>query len=150
MKNSTEDRARIENGSLRDGTGPLGNSPHAEAYMAQLNAIERFRAVPTNWSTSPVVAPNAEQTAAAQHGLLMLLLEDVPAPKLVLLNDGTLAAFWRSGVMAKCMRASILMPMANSPGRPRGSSTSRLARGQVARCHLRWLVDAYSLTIIPL
>ncbi|MES2074206.1 MAG: hypothetical protein V4462_01170 [Pseudomonadota bacterium] len=97
MKNSTEDRARIENGSLRDGTGPLGNSPHAEAYMVQLNAVERFRAVPTNWSTSPVVAPNAEQTAAAKHGLLMLLREEVPAPKVMLLNDGTLAAFWRHG-----------------------------------------------------
>ncbi len=78
---------------------PLSSSPHMDAYMTQLSTIERFRAAPTNWSTSPVAAPNLEQTVAAQRGLLLLLLEDVPAPKVMLMNDGTLAAFWRRGDM---------------------------------------------------
>ncbi|MBJ7313343.1 hypothetical protein ACFOLJ_09815 [Rugamonas sp. CCM 8940] len=77
----------------------LGSSALMDAYAAQLDEIERLRAVPANWSTLPVAAPNAEQLASAQRGLLMLLLEGVPAPKVMLMNDGTLAAFWRHSDM---------------------------------------------------
>lgn len=68
---------------------------HVDAYAAQLNAIEHMRAKPANWSAAPVAAPDAARTDAAQRGLIMLLLAGVPAPTLMLLNDGTVAAFWR-------------------------------------------------------
>ncbi|MDQ1920418.1 hypothetical protein [Massilia pseudoviolaceinigra] len=59
------------------------------------NAIEHLRAMPANWSATPVAAPDAAQIEAAQRGLIMLMLAGVPAPALMLLNDGTVAAFWR-------------------------------------------------------
>lgn len=68
---------------------------HIDAYAAQFSAIERLRAKPANWSAAPVTAPDSARTDAAQRGLIMLLLAGVPAPTLMLLNDGTVAAFWR-------------------------------------------------------
>ncbi|MFB9241427.1 hypothetical protein IV454_07485 [Massilia antarctica] len=66
-----------------------------DAYADQLNEIEHLRARPANWSTAPVAAPDTARTNAAQRGLIMLLLAGIPAPTLMLLNDGTVAAFWR-------------------------------------------------------
>ena len=71
------------------------SAPCLDAYAAQLNAIEHLRAKPANWSANPVSAPDAARTDAAQRGLIMLLLAGVPAPTVMLLNDGTVAAFWR-------------------------------------------------------
>lgn len=71
------------------------SAAHVDAYAVQLNAIEHMRARPANWSAAPVTAPDAARTDAAQRGLIMLLLAGVPAPTLMLLNDGTVAAFWR-------------------------------------------------------
>jgi hypothetical protein len=71
------------------------SAPCLDAYAAQLNAIEHLRARPANWSANPVSAPDAARTGAAQRGLIMLLLAGIPAPTVMLLNDGTVAAFWR-------------------------------------------------------
>lgn len=71
------------------------SAPCLDAYAVQLNAIEHLRSRPANWSENPVSAPDAARTDAAQRGLIMLLLAGIPAPTVMLLNDGTVAAFWR-------------------------------------------------------
>lgn len=76
----------------------LGIPVRLEAYEAQFEAIERLRLLPANWSTSPTEAPNAEQTQAAQIGLIKLYLTGIAAPKIMLLDGGTLAAYWRRGM----------------------------------------------------
>lgn len=88
------DASRALLGSLPSRAAEL-SAPCLNAYAAQLNAIEQLRARPANWSANPVSAPDAARTDAAQRGLIMLLLARVPAPTVMLLNDGTVAAFWR-------------------------------------------------------
>jgi hypothetical protein len=72
-------------------------STRVNAYEAQFDTIERLCAAPANWADSPAVAPDADQVNAAQRGLFMLLLENIPAPNVMLHNDGTLGAYWRHG-----------------------------------------------------
>jgi hypothetical protein len=73
---------------------PLGAE---DAYDAPFYAIYRLRIAPANWSTNPAEAPNDLQVNVAQNVLAMLALAGLPAPKIMLLDDGTLGAFWRRG-----------------------------------------------------
>lgn len=73
----------------------LSGSARMEAYASQFEVIERLRAVPVNWSTSSATLPSAEQVRAAQMAVIGLYVAGVPAPSIMLLDEGTLGCFWR-------------------------------------------------------
>jgi AcrR family transcriptional regulator len=75
----------------------LNGSARLEAFEEQMDVIERLRTAPTNWSSAAAEAPSAEQVHAAQRGLISLFLAGLPAPRVMLVSDGTLGAYWRRG-----------------------------------------------------
>lgn len=75
----------------------ISGSPLMSEYESALDAISRYRDFPSNWSEVDAVTPSTEQIHAAQKGLLQLFMAGVPAPKMMLLDEGVIGAFWRSG-----------------------------------------------------
>ncbi len=75
----------------------LHTPERALAYEAQFEAIDRLGLVPKNWSLDPAATPKAEQTLAARSGLIRLYLAGIPAPKMMVQEDGTVGAYWRRG-----------------------------------------------------
>jgi hypothetical protein len=75
----------------------LSGGTLVEAYQAQFDTIERYRSAPSNWSSGPVSAPTEEQVRVARRALLQLFFAKVPAPKVMLLDEGVIGAYWRRG-----------------------------------------------------
>ncbi|MCE5360668.1 MAG: hypothetical protein JJ714_06735 [Acidithiobacillus sp.] len=77
---------------------PLSNPSDLMAfYHSSYDAIDRLAAASTNWSVRPAQAPNIDQIYAARLGLLRLWISNAPEPKIMLLDEGTLGAFWWDG-----------------------------------------------------
>ena len=56
-----------------------------------------YRAHVSNWNGEATDVPSEEQKNAAFLGLANLVLALIPAPSPMLLEDGTIGAFWRRG-----------------------------------------------------
>ena len=64
-------------------------------FDAQFAMIDYLKSSPFNWSMSEVATPSAEQVNMARKALSIMVLTGIPAPKLMLLNDGTIGAYWQ-------------------------------------------------------
>lgn len=74
---------------------PVRSSPITVDYSAQLATIARHMAAPANWSIAQAEAPSMEQALVAQSALLAMMFDGIPAPRIMLLDAGTLGGFWR-------------------------------------------------------
>ncbi|TBO31319.1 hypothetical protein EYS42_08720 [Aquabacterium lacunae] len=74
---------------------PLSVNSKATDFNAQFSAIERFKSSPANWSMAEAEAPSEEQANIAQRALIAMIMAGIPAPKLMLLDGGTIGAYWR-------------------------------------------------------
>lgn len=73
----------------------LSVSSKTTDFHAQFAAIERFKSAPSNWSMTEAEAPSEEQSRVAQRALIAMMVASVPAPKAMLLDGGTIGAYWR-------------------------------------------------------
>lgn len=74
---------------------PLSVSSTTTDFHAQFAAIERFKSAPSNWSMTEAEAPSEDQSRAAQRALITMMVASVPAPKTMLLDGGTIGAYWQ-------------------------------------------------------
>lgn len=74
---------------------PISLSSRAADYATQLEAIERLKVAPGNWSMAEAMAPSDQQALVSQDALIAMMLAALPAPRMMLLAGGTLGAFWR-------------------------------------------------------
>ncbi len=80
---------------------PISLSSRAADYAAQLEAIERLKVAPGNWSMAEAMAPSDQQALVSRDALIAMMLAALPAPRMMLLGGGTLGAFWkRDGIYA--------------------------------------------------
>ncbi len=68
--------------------------PKRSIYGNALRAIDGLCQSPLNYSEHTPDAPGEAQVEAAKAGLLKLATNNLPEPKIMLLDDGTLGAFW--------------------------------------------------------
>jgi hypothetical protein len=74
---------------------PLSVNSKTTDFDTQLAVIEHFKSSPSNWSASEVEAPSEEQVRVAQKAFITMMLNSIPAPKAMLLDGGTIGAYWR-------------------------------------------------------
>jgi hypothetical protein len=80
---------------------PISLTSRAADYAAQMEAIERLKAAPANWSMAEAIAPSDVQALVARDALIAMMLAALPAPRVMLLDGGTLGAYWkRDGMYA--------------------------------------------------
>lgn len=80
---------------------PISLTAVAADYAAQMDAIELLKAAPANWSMAKAVAPSDEQALVARDALISMMVAALPAPRVMLLDGGTLGAYWkRDGIYA--------------------------------------------------
>lgn len=68
-----------------------------DSYEPVFRTVMLYRARVSNWSGEATDVPSEEQKNAALLGLANLVLAFLPAPSPMLLEDGTIGAFWRRG-----------------------------------------------------
>jgi hypothetical protein len=74
---------------------PLSVSSKSTYLDAQLAIIEHFKSAPSNWSTAEAEAPSDEQVRVAKLALITIMINSIPVPKVMLLDGGTIGAYWR-------------------------------------------------------
>jgi hypothetical protein len=73
---------------------PENSESNVADYLAASLSISQLSKKPSNWSHGEIAAPNQKQVSIAYKALLEMLFKDVVFPKIMLLNDGTLGAYW--------------------------------------------------------
>jgi hypothetical protein len=68
-----------------------------DSYEPVFKTVMLYRARVSNWNDDASEVPSDEQKNAALLGLANLVLALLPAPSPMLLEDGTIGAFWRRG-----------------------------------------------------
>ena len=68
-----------------------------DEYRDFFRAIERYSACKAGWNNEHSVTPSASQFESAAIGVANLILGGAPAPNAMLLDDGTIGAYWRRG-----------------------------------------------------
>ena len=68
-----------------------------KAYRPFFSAVEKYEACVAGWRNEHSIAPSSQQIGSAILGVANLMLTGAPAPSPMLLDDGTVGAFWRSG-----------------------------------------------------
>ena len=66
------------------------------AYQEAFQIVDELAARPWNYSDYEPQKPSKEQIEVAKAGLQMFAEAGFPEPKIMLLNDGTLGAYWRN------------------------------------------------------
>jgi hypothetical protein len=73
------------------------DAQNQEEYRNFFRAIDRYQACVAGWNSEHSVAPSASQIESAAMGVVSLMVGGAPAPNAMLLDDGTIGAYWRSG-----------------------------------------------------
>ncbi len=68
-----------------------------EGYRNFFKAMDRYQVCTAGWNSEHSVAPSADQIENAAIGVANLILAGAQPPSPMLLDDGTIGAFWRSG-----------------------------------------------------
>lgn len=68
-----------------------------DSYEPVFRTVMFYRARVGNWNGEAIDVPSEEQKNAALLGLANLILALMPAPSPMLLEDGTIGAYWRRG-----------------------------------------------------
>lgn len=74
---------------------PVSGSSKAADFDAQLAVIERMKAAPVNWSMSEPEPPSDVQAVIARQALFSMAVVGIPAPRIMLLSEGVIGAYWR-------------------------------------------------------
>ncbi len=70
---------------------------HFDSYEPVFRTVMHYRAHIGHWNGEATDVPSEEQRNAALLGLANLILALMPAPSPMLLEDGTIGAYWRRG-----------------------------------------------------
>lgn len=68
-----------------------------EEYRKFFRALDRYHACGRGWHGEYSTAPSAEQLESATKAVASLIVAGAPAPSAMLLDDGTIGAYWRNG-----------------------------------------------------
>ena len=68
-----------------------------DSYEPVFRTVTRYRSHVSNWKGEATNVPSEEQKNAALLGLANLIFAHMPAPSPMLLEDGTIGAYWRRG-----------------------------------------------------
>lgn len=68
-----------------------------DEYRKFFRALDRYQVCIGGWNNEHSVTPSANQLESAAIGAANLMLAGAQAPNAMLLNDGTIGAYWRSG-----------------------------------------------------
>lgn len=68
-----------------------------DSYESVFRTVMLYRARVCHWNVEAIDVPSEEQKNAALLGLVNLILALMPAPSPMLLEDGTIGAYWRRG-----------------------------------------------------
>ena len=74
--------------------GAVDFFPERSIYSSAMRAIDDLCQRPLSYSERTPDMPNEKQAIAAKAGLLKLATNNLPEPKIMLLDGGTLGAFW--------------------------------------------------------
>lgn len=69
----------------------------ADGYRKFFQAVDRYQACAVGWSTEHSATPSSKQIESAAVGVANLILAGAEPPSAMLLDDGTIGAFWRRG-----------------------------------------------------
>lgn len=92
-------RTRVETEDATLLVAPPSQIPqeYFDSYEPVFRTVMLYRARVSNWSGEATDVPSEAQKNAALLGLANLVLGLLPAPSPMLLEDGTIGAFWRRG-----------------------------------------------------
>ncbi|MBC3916931.1 hypothetical protein H8L32_05535 [Undibacterium sp. CY18W] len=68
-----------------------------EKYRKFFTTIEKYRACASGWRSANSVGPSDSQVDSAVLAIANLILIGIDAPNAMLLDDGTIGAYWRTG-----------------------------------------------------
>ncbi|RYF48716.1 MAG: hypothetical protein EOO38_09505 [Cytophagaceae bacterium] len=68
-----------------------------EEYRKFFRALDKYNACTLGWNAQHSAAPSAEQLEIATKAVASLIVAGAPAPNAMLLDDGTIGAYWRNG-----------------------------------------------------
>lgn len=68
-----------------------------DEYRKFFTSVDRYQICNTGWNSAHSVVPSEEQIQCAFLGAVNLILAGAQAPNAMLLDDGTIGAYWRSG-----------------------------------------------------
>lgn len=93
----SQTRVETEDATLL--VGPRAQIPqeYFDSYEPVFRTVMLYRARVGHWSGETTDVPSEEQKNAALLGLANLILAVMPAPSPMLLEDGTIGAYWRRG-----------------------------------------------------
>ncbi|WP_301233812.1 hypothetical protein [Pandoraea cepalis] len=69
----------------------------ADGYRKFFQAVDRYQVCTAGWSSEHSVAPSSRQLESAAVAVANLILAGAEPPSAMLLDDGTIGAFWRKG-----------------------------------------------------
>ena len=92
-------RARIETEDATLLVAPASQIPqeYFDSYEPVFRTVMLYRARVGHWNGEVTDVPTEEQKNAALLGLANLIAAHMPAPSPMLLEDGTIGAYWRRG-----------------------------------------------------
>lgn len=92
-------KTRIENEDATLLIAPPSQIPqeYFDSYEPVFRTVMLYRARVAHWNGEASDVPSEEQKNAALLGLANLILALMPAPSPMLLEDGTIGAYWRRG-----------------------------------------------------
>ena len=92
-------RTRIETEDATFLVAPPRQIPqeYFDSYESVFRTVMLYRARVCHWNVEAIDVPSEEQKNAALLGLANLILALMPAPSPMLLEDGTIGAYWRRG-----------------------------------------------------
>lgn len=68
-----------------------------EEYQKFFKTIDRYKICSSGWNNAHSVAPSEQHIQSALLGAAHLILAGTQAPNAMLLDDGTIGAYWRKG-----------------------------------------------------
>lgn len=72
-------------------------SQKIEEYRKFFNSVDQYQLCSAGWNSVHSVVPSEEQIRSAFLGAANLILAGAQAPNAMLLDNGTIGAYWRSG-----------------------------------------------------
>ncbi len=92
-------QTRVETEDATFLVAPHGQIPqeYFDSYESVFRTVMLYRARVCHWNGEAIDVPSEEQKNAALLGLANLILAHMPAPSPMLLEDGTIGAYWRRG-----------------------------------------------------
>lgn len=96
-KFGSQTRIQAEDATLLVAPPKQITQEYFDSYEPVFRTVMLYRAHVSNWNGEATDVPSEEQKNAAFLGLANLVLALIPAPSPMLLEDGTIGAFWRRG-----------------------------------------------------